>query len=105
VSFAESQIGKSYQDLNWRKPWSNRTKDPDINSSAWYCSELVWAAYFSVGIDIDKNKWPPNVMPMEISSSKNVEMYPAYKDIPWNQWHPGMYVSWLIRFILSSINN
>jgi uncharacterized protein YycO len=104
VSFAVSQLGKSYQDLDWHKPWTNRTKDSDINSSAWYCSELVWAAYYNVGIDIDRNGWrlPPRVMPIEISSDKDVEMYPAYKDIPWNEWHLGMYLSWFMQYIIAT---
>ncbi|MGD9675284.1 MAG: carboxypeptidase regulatory-like domain-containing protein, partial [Candidatus Bipolaricaulia bacterium] len=28
-------------------------KDPDENETEWYCSELVWAAYYNQGVDIE----------------------------------------------------
>ena len=34
-------------------------KDPDENETEWYCSELVWAAYFNYGIDIEA--FPGNI--------------------------------------------
>ena len=40
-------------------------KIPDPNASIitadrWYCSEIIWAAYYNTGIDIDKNGWNPD---------------------------------------------
>jgi hypothetical protein len=46
VSFAEAQIGKPF-DFGW---WQ---KDPNPASFSWYCSELVWAAYYNEGINIE----------------------------------------------------
>lgn len=49
VYFAEQQIGKPYS-LNTLR------LNTSINSSQWYCSELVYAAYNYVGIDIGVRK-------------------------------------------------
>lgn len=70
ADFAIGQIGKPYQD--WPVP-----ADPDPDSDAWYCSELVWAAYLSVGIDIDGDSWdlPEFVGPCDIASDDDVSMY------------------------------
>jgi|GEM_PF-6413175 len=35
--------------------WSWNKKQYDINSPSWYCSELVWAAYFNQGVDLEAN--------------------------------------------------
>lgn len=45
VYFMEKQLGKPYSLDILRS-------NSDINSSEWYCSELVWAAYYYAGIDI-----------------------------------------------------
>lgn len=37
-----------------------KCEDPDallLTARKWYCSELVWAAYYNQGIDIDYNDW------------------------------------------------
>lgn len=49
IEFAKSQqdpIEKPY-DWAWLK------KSYDINSPSWYCSELVWAAYYNQGINLE----------------------------------------------------
>ena len=49
IDFAKKQqspTAKSYD-------WSWHTKQYDINSPSWYCSELVWAAYFNQGVDLE----------------------------------------------------
>lgn len=46
IQFAIGQEGKAY---NWH--WWTKHSDPD--SSSWYCSELVWAAYYNQGIDLE----------------------------------------------------
>ena len=92
VNFAESQIGKPYN--------SRELKDPNPNSNAWYCSELVWAAYLSQGIDLDRNGWnfPKYVTPLEICWDDDVEMY-TYNEL--NNWYTGFYLSWFINYILN----
>jgi len=55
TKWALSRIGDLYQTWDPRK-----IADPDarvITADQWYCSELVWAAYYHQGIDIDKNGW------------------------------------------------
>jgi hypothetical protein len=59
ISFAEAQVSKPY-DMNWRQ------KDPDPNSLSWYCSELVWAAYYNQGINIEYTPDSSAVTPYEI---------------------------------------
>ncbi len=44
LSFCSSQIGKDYY------LWGHETSS---TASDWYCSELVWAAYYNQGIDIE----------------------------------------------------
>jgi hypothetical protein len=50
-----SRIGDTYQTWDPRK-----CADPNasiITAKKWYCSEIVWAAYYNIGIDIDQNGW------------------------------------------------
>jgi hypothetical protein len=50
-----SRIGDKYQMWDPRK-----CADPNaslITAKQWYCSEIVWAAYYRLGIDIDQNGW------------------------------------------------
>jgi hypothetical protein len=53
--WAISRIGDKYQTWDPRK-----CADPDskmITARRWYCSEIIWAAYYHQGIEIDKNEW------------------------------------------------
>ncbi len=70
ADFADSQLNKPYQHIP-------TGKDPSPDSDAWYCSELVWAAYYQAGIDIDQNGWdyPHVVEPFEISLDDDVEPF------------------------------
>jgi len=55
VTWALSRIGDLYQTWDPRK-----CADPNaslITADQWYCSEIVWAAYYHQGIDIDQNGW------------------------------------------------
>ena len=55
TEWALSRIGDLYQTWDPRK-----CADPNsrmITANQWYCSEIVWAAYYNQGIDIDKNGW------------------------------------------------
>lgn len=71
VNFCNSQIGKPYDFGCILWPGTK-----DINSSSWYCSELVWAGYKRQGVDIDRNPgyhwlyWN-NVSPTEISEDSD----------------------------------
>jgi hypothetical protein len=53
--FVISRIGDKYQTFDPRK-----CADPNASISTadrWYCSEIIWAAYYRNGIDIDRNGW------------------------------------------------
>jgi hypothetical protein len=55
TEWALSRIGDLYQTWDPRK-----CADPNaslITANQWYCSEIVWAAYYHQGIDIDRNGW------------------------------------------------
>jgi hypothetical protein len=55
TEWALSRIGDLYQTWDPRK-----VADPNssiITADQWYCSEIVWAAYYNIGIDIDRNGW------------------------------------------------
>lgn len=74
IDFAILQVGKEFQ-----KDWINKNYNPldienDSLANEWYCSELIWAAYYNCnnsfmkakresdyiygdGIDIDRNGW------------------------------------------------
>lgn len=47
MSWAKNQIGKSY--------CIDTTKSPYSNNKNWYCSELVWAAFYWQGIYLDSD--------------------------------------------------
>ncbi len=79
IDFAKTQLGKPFQ-----RDWINKNNNPEdtVNDSLadeWYCSELVWAAYYNCnnpfpaeepeegyvygdGIDLDRNGWNKNVL-------------------------------------------
>jgi len=92
INFAEGQIGKPYN--------ARELKDSNFDSEAWYCSELIWAAYLNQGIDIDRNGWnfPHYVGTLEICWDDDVEMY-TYHQL--NSWFPGFFISWLINYIIN----
>ncbi len=64
IVWAKARVGSQYQSwfghdgliprpLKCANPY-----DPFIpTANKWYCSELVWAAYYNQGIDIDNNGW------------------------------------------------
>jgi len=74
IDFARKQIGRAFQ-----KEWINKNYNPTDNENdsfadEWYCSELIWAAYYNCnfqfpenltdsqcfygdGIDLDMNGW------------------------------------------------
>ena len=85
VLFAESQLGKEFQDnFIWPKNFNPNDQD-DMYADAWYCSELIWAAYYNCnhhpdelifgdGIDIDYN-FGPFVKPRDIRRDLSVKVF------------------------------
>jgi len=80
--FAEGQLGKG-----WRPMLSWFGKHPDEHSEFWYCSELIWAAYYNQGIDIDKDDLlsmtkeeilSNTVSPTDIRYDGNIEQIGGY---------------------------
>ncbi len=103
IKFAESQLGKPYAHSKcFLIPWFKRPKDPSPDAEAWYCSELVWAAYYNQCIDIDRNgNKIPYVGPTEISSDDDIEMYTYHK---LNKFYLGRNIEWLIKKIFNIYN-
>lgn len=85
ILFAERQLGKAFQD-NFIWPKNFNPNDPDdMYADAWYCSELIWAAYYNCnhhpdeqiygeGIDIDYN-YGPFVKPRDIRRDLCVKVF------------------------------
>lgn len=78
TKFCESQLGKHYNIPIFL------SEDTSPDTAAWYCSELVWAAYINQGIDIQKNNYYPidipGIIPWEIFYCKDAEVVISYSD-------------------------
>jgi uncharacterized protein YycO len=97
VTFTQSQLGKPYQYLDLNRPFINRSKDPNVDSEAWYCTELIWAAYYQQGINIDsKGMLIGPVMPADICWDDDISMYTWHQ---LNQWYLGLYANWAIYIL------
>lgn len=70
VNFCIGELGSSYF-LDFDKDYSSSETD-------WYCSELVWAAYYNQGINIETTNFfnEPGVTPRDIINSS--EVYSVY---------------------------
>ncbi len=116
VNFSINQLNKPYQEfethfsiedlynLDLIAMLCNRTKDASPDSDAWYCSELVWAAYFNQDVEIDKNgdgpfDRPNWVWPVELSSDDNVTMYPDYVDHELNECNASEFWEWFVTWV------
>ena len=68
IDWAYDRIGAPYQ-KTLIPPWFDlKIANPDFpnpTANKWYCMELVWAAYYNQGIDIDSYGWshPFGVLP------------------------------------------
>ena len=64
VSFCQGELGSSY--------YLDFAKDHSSSETDWYCSELVWAAYYNQGIDIEVGglHGEPGVTPRDIRRCK-----------------------------------
>jgi len=60
VAFCQGELGSSYK-LDF-------AKDHSASETDWYCSELVWAAYYNQGINIEVGglHGEPGVTPRDI---------------------------------------
>ena len=97
INFAKKQIGKKFQGeffgISADKNYNPNDVNNDVFANEWYCSELVWAAYYNCnnsfpkeepedgytygdGIDIDRNGWKKNILgravvwPKEIANNR-----------------------------------
>lgn len=70
INFCISQLGKSY--------YIDFSKDTSSSEPDWYCSELVWAAYYNQGIDIETSNLinEPGVTPRDIVNGTKVGRVP-----------------------------
>jgi len=69
LEFMIAQLGKPYEIALW--------KNADASNPDWYCSELIWAAYYNQGIflDIDDNDDHGSyITPREMIASPLVEL-------------------------------
>lgn len=74
INFARKQVGKSFQMEVINKNYNPKDINNDPYANEWYCSELMWAAYYNCnnsfsesepregyvygeGIDLDRNGW------------------------------------------------
>ena len=74
VDFMISQLGKKYQVAVW--------KNPSNDNNNWYCSELLWAAFYWEGIYLDEDDNDPKgsiVYPKEIISYENANLLMHYQ--------------------------
>jgi uncharacterized protein YycO len=84
VDWAISKIGTPYQvsfDFPWFMLKIADTNFPFPTAKEFYCTELLWAAYYNQGIDIDQNGWkfPWWVTGNDILNDDDVEV--IYKEI------------------------
>ncbi len=86
VAFAISQIGNPFMEIHKQR----KIYDPTENNS-WYCTEIIWAAYFNCdfhpdegiygfGVNIDPT--PGHVYPSDIQDSPNTHEYSLFKELP-----------------------
>jgi uncharacterized protein YycO len=84
VNFSKEQVGSEYQ-KPFAFPWKSlkiaNPNFPHPTASKLYCMELVWAAYYNQGIDIDQNGWdgPCCVTGEDIITDGDIEI--IYSDV------------------------
>jgi hypothetical protein len=85
IAFIKNRVGRPFLQINKQYKNYNPLDDKDPHSDEWYCTELVWAAYFNCnsfprygrGIDIDSNGGLA-VFPADIQNSPNLEKIPLF---------------------------
>ncbi|MBU4360788.1 lamin tail domain-containing protein, partial [Patescibacteria group bacterium] len=98
---------KYQNELNKPYDWSWYHKQSDTDSPSWYCSELVWAAYFNQGVDLESQTDGPffdsldPVSPVEIFDDEDTEQINSHLEgfdsTPW-------YRQFAPLFVLSPVN-
>jgi len=99
VSWAIDRIGSPYQEWFGKHGFPHPEKCANPNnplvstSDQWYCSELVWAAYYNQGIDIDNNGWGflPYVFPCVNMGLPVTDGFPLWVQIFLNFFGPYKY--------------
>jgi len=89
VAFAREQIGKSYDYALWQK---------STLGGAWYCSELVWAAYKKQGIALEESPDSGVVSPSEIYNSGNTTVVDSHLEQDPNDIHTAFW-----KLIISAV--
>ena len=77
LEFAKEQVGKKFEYIH--------EKEFNPDTEYWYCTELIWASFYSQGVDIDYNGWEDNfyfnypvIMPFEIYFDDDVDVYKLF---------------------------
>ena len=93
ASLAYGQIPKHYQ------PWyAYLNKSDDLNSPRWYCSELVWAVYKFLDIELEYTPDDYAISPWEIYKTTQViyhhgpDLVVPSRQVPW--WFYSMAPTW-----------
>lgn len=72
TNMTQDSTAAEWCSLQVGKPYNFNFLDTS-RRDAFYCSQLVWAAYYdNFGIDISTSAWGPAIYPMEILDSPNV---------------------------------
>lgn len=89
IDFAKRQIGKKFQEEWVNKNYNPEDIENDSFANEWYCSELIWAAYYNCnysfpkkipdqgyvygeGIDLDRNGWHRNIFNSSIVTPREL---------------------------------
>ncbi len=89
IAFAKTQLGKLFQGEWINKNYNPKDINNDMYADEWYCSELIWAAYYNcnnsfpeqepengytygAGIDLDPNGWDPDFMNYTVIRPKEI---------------------------------
>lgn len=111
INFAKGQVGKSFQMEVINKNYNPEDVINDPYANEWYCSELMWAAYYNCnnsfpesepqqgyvygeGIELDRNGWNKTILnisivaPREILLNKNkVSVFYLHNVTNSNEYH------------------
>lgn len=90
VAWAKAQIGQPYQETIF--PRNNDPFDEDDpTSDHWFCSELIWAAYYNQGVQLE-DSWM-TVTPNSLIRDEHITIH---LNEPLGLWYPGLYFQWYV---------
>lgn len=77
ISFCQNQLGKGF---NWGAVLMGiGSCSTNTSAQSWYCSELVWAAFYNQGINLNGTGIPKNIfMPATLASSSKLARRDIY---------------------------